>query len=117
MSLTIEHKNFLGIKYYRTHLKNQNIREIIIKEIRDTVFHDVPPNKENSLILGIVAACKIHKVVCANRSEIKDSRRKLKEIMKSDAIAQSVDQVIREMHAAVMGAIVATSAGAAGASR
>ena len=53
--------------------------------------------KDNALILGLIEACKIHKIIAKDRSEIKICKRKLADIIKSDAIAQGVDKVIKEM--------------------
>lgn len=107
--IKIDYKSFLGIKYYRTRLINFTIRENTIEEIRNIIFNDAKINSGDSLILGLMDACKMHKLICKDKKEIKICKMKLKEIMKSDLISQGVDKVIKEMQAAIIGAIVASS--------
>lgn len=108
--IRIDYKNFLGIKYYKTRLVNSAIRDNTINEIRDLIFNNERINNENSLILGLIDSCKMHKIICNDKNEIKTCKMKLTEIMKSDLISQGVDKVIKEMQAAIIGAIVASTA-------
>jgi len=108
--IRIDYKNFLGIKYYKTRLVNSTIRDNTINEIRDIIFNNERINNENSLILGLIDSCKMHKIICKDKNEIKTCKMKLTEIMKSDLISQGVDKVIKEMQAAIIGAIVASTA-------
>jgi Golgi phosphoprotein 3 len=110
--IKIDHRSFLGIKYYKTQLTNSAIRESIINEIRDIIFKDSKISEENSLIIGLVEACKMHKIIANDKSEIRICKRKLAEIIKSDSIAQGVDKVIKEMQAAIIGAVVASTVAA-----
>lgn len=114
--IKINHKQFLGIKYYRTQLIKNTDREQIINEIREIVFDNKEINKNNSLILGLIQACKLHKIVCKDKKEIKICKSKMKEIIKSDLISQGVDKVIKEMQAAIVGTIAGATAGAVAAS-
>lgn len=107
--IKIHQKSFLGIRYFKTELIDSEIRESIIKEIRDLIFNDKPMNSENSLILGLIEACKMHKIIAKDKSEIKICKRKLAKLIKSDSIAQGVDKVIKEMQAAIIGAVVAST--------
>jgi hypothetical protein len=61
------------------------------------------------MILGLVQACKMHKVICNSKEEIKSCKPRLKKIIESDEIASDVDKVIRETQAAVITAIAAAS--------
>ena len=108
--IKIIHKSFLGIKYYKTQLTNSAVRESLINEIRDIIFRDATISKENALILGIIEACKMHKIICKDKNEIRICKKKLVEIMKSDSISQGVDKVIKEMQAVIIGAIIASTA-------
>lgn len=110
--IKIHHKSFLGIKYFKTELIDSVTRERMVNEIRDIIFNDTTVNNENSLILGLIEACKMHKVIAKDKSEIKICKKKLAEIIKSDSISQGVDKVIKEMHAAIIGAIVASTVAA-----
>ncbi len=107
--IKIHQKSFLGIRYFRTELIDSAIRESIIKEIRDLIFNNKVINSENSLILGLIEACKMHKIIAKDKSEIEICKRKLAELIKSDSIAQGVDKAIKEMQAAIIGAAVAST--------
>ena len=105
--IRINHKRFLGIKYYKTLLINHAIREKIIKEIYDIIFKRSKISKENAMLLGLIEACRMHKIITKDKSETKACKRKLAEIMKSDAIAQGVDKVIKETQAVILAASAA----------
>ncbi|MCG8699225.1 MAG: hypothetical protein MI922_14315, partial [Bacteroidales bacterium] len=90
-------------------LINSEIRESIIKEVRGIIFNDNTINNEYSMMLGLIEACKMHKVIAKDKSEIKICKRKLAELIKSDSIAQNVDKVIKEVQAAITVAIVAST--------
>ena len=100
--IKIHPKRFLGIKYYRTQLINKSIREQIINEVREIIFGYKKIDTGSSLILGLIEACKIYKIFCRDRKELKICKRKVREIMKSDLISQGVDAVIREMNEAIV---------------
>lgn len=107
--IKIHQKSFLGIKYYKTQLIDSSIRDSIINEIRDIIFKDSTISKENALILGLIEACKMHKIIAKDKSEIKICKSKLADIIKSDSIAHGLDKVIKEMQAAIIGAVVAST--------
>ena len=107
--IQINHKRFLGIKYYRTQLTNLEIREKIIDDIRDIIFKESKISQKNSMLLGLIGACRMHRIIAKDKSEIKVCKRKLAEIIKSDALAQEVDQVIKETQAVII-ATLTTSA-------
>lgn len=102
-------KSFLGIKYYRTRLVNPMPRQQLVHEIRDGIFYHKEISAENIPVLGLIEACRMHQTVAKNRKEARACRRKLKEMIKSDTISKEVDQVIREMNAAIIGAVVVTT--------
>lgn len=105
--IKINPKSFLGIKYYSTQLTNSTMRDSIINDIRDIIFNDSKIRNENYLILGLIEACKMHKTIAKDRSELRICKKRLRAIMKSDSIAQGVDKVIKETQAAIAGALVA----------
>ena len=82
----------------------------MVAELRETLFGNRKIDNETAMLLGLVQACKMHKVVCHGRDEVKACKARLKEILERDIISSGVDKVIREMHAAVMGAVVASTA-------
>ena len=95
--IQINHKRFLGIKYYRTQLTRPEIREKIIDDVRDIIFKESKISEENSMLLGLIEACRMHRIIAKDKSELRVCKRKLAEIIKSDSLAQGVDKVIKEM--------------------
>lgn len=105
--IRINHKRFLGVKYYKTQLTNPEIREKIIKETYDIIFKESKVSEQNAMLLGLIEACRMHKIIAKDKSEIKACKRKLAKIMKSEAIAQGVDKVIKETQAVILAASAA----------
>ncbi len=113
----IEYKRFLFIPYIKAYLIRKNERSKLIEEIRSILIYSKKPNAEMAPILGLIEAGKMYRVISKNRSEVKDFRKKLKEIMKSDLIASGVNQVITEMQAAVTAAIIVSTVAVTSAGR
>lgn len=105
----IRHKRFLFIPYIKASLIRKSERSKMISEIREILIYSKKPSAEMAPLLGLVAAGRMFRVIAKNRKEIKDFRKKLKEIMKSDLIASGVNQVISEMQAAVTAAVLAST--------
>jgi hypothetical protein len=108
----IDRKKFLFIPYWRTSLIKSSEREEMIRDIREIIFKGRPVKNENAILLGLIQACKMFKVVCQDKEEIRTCKMKLKEIIASNVISGSVDKVIREMQAAVVNAAVISSTAA-----
>ena len=107
--IRIERKRFLFINYSKTKIINPKPRVNLVSEIRDIVFKNKQANSEILIILGLIEACKMHKIVCKNSNETKVCKSKLKDIVKSDKISQGVQSVIKEMQAAILTAVAAST--------
>lgn len=112
----IEHKVFLVFPYIRSRLLKQDLRNQMISDLRDIIFKNKEIDPHSASLLGLIQACKMHKVVCNDKAELKQSRLKIKEIIESDLITQGVSTVIQEMQAAMMAAIIASTAATTAAS-
>jgi hypothetical protein len=111
--IRIEKRRFLFIPYKKISLINKREREQLISILRDSLFQNKEMTAESASILGLIQACKIQKALSADKSELKEIKLKLKKLLESDQISQDVDQVIKEMHGAVIAAVTAsTTAGA-----
>jgi len=115
--IRIEHKRMLGIRYYRTRMINSRIRKQIIDEIRDHIFYGKQIDSKHSVILGLIKACRMYPIICRDKQERKICKKRIREFMKSDEISQGVDRVIREMQAAITGAVVVSTITVAAGSR
>ena len=114
--IRINHKCFLGIKYYKTQLINHTLREKIVDEIHDIIFKESKISEENLMIIGLIEACRMHKIVAKDKSEVKICKRKLAKIIKSDTIAQEVNKAIKETQAAIVAAVAASTIAASASS-
>lgn len=115
--IKIEYKKFLFIPYIKAHLIKKNEQVNLINQIREILIYSKKPDTEMASLLGMVEACKMYSIIGRNRSERKDFQKKLKEIIKSDLIASGVDQVIKEMQAAITAAIMVSTMAATSGSR
>ena len=111
--IRITEKKFLFIPYKSASLIKKGIREDIIANLRTVLLKGKNINNQSASILSLIQACKIQKVLSKDKSDFRNIKIKLKAILKSDSISQDVNQVIKEMQAAIIGAVVVT--GAAGA--
>jgi hypothetical protein len=114
----IEHRKLLGlIPYRRSYLINKKLQYDLIRETRNTIMQQGAPDREQQVILGLVEACRMNKIISRERSERKMINARLKAIMKDSPVAADVDLTIRQVQAAIIGAVAASGAAAAGAAR
>ena len=113
--LRIEQKKFLGLIPYKTSkLLEHKTRQQLIKEVNKCAFSKKEISNSDMAIMGMVEACKMHKIIASNRDEFKQLRKELKVLIKDSPIAETVNSTIKEVQAAVIAAVVASSGAAAG---
>ncbi len=115
--LNLERKRFLFIPYIKATMIKPNTRQEIVTDLHGILHHLKDADSDQKMLLSIIHACKLHKVICRDREEMKEVRAKLKVFVQSDLIAQGVDRVIHEMQAAMIGVLAASSAAASVATR
>lgn len=114
--LRIDQRRFLGwIPYRRSYLLNNKIHHDLIREIRKKLNQKESPSNEWVAIMGLIQACRMHRILSPDRSERKIIRKKLREILKESPIAPEVDKAIRQVQAAIVASVAASSAAAAAA--
>ncbi len=104
----MEDKKFLVFPYKKAILTGTKERRDLAKHLHDIVTHSREIGDETASLLGLIHACGMHRVISKDRSELKQIRKKLKDILRNEPIAQGVDKVIRETQAAVNAAIVSS---------
>lgn len=115
--IRIENKTFLGIiPYSRSYLTNQEARNTLIRELNSSILSGKELSNEAIVVLGLVEACKMHKIIANNRQELKYIRKELKGIIRQSPIANAVDKTIKEVQAAVTGTIIASTVAASSSS-
>jgi len=107
--IRIDKKKFLFIPYKKISLVNKREREQLLSRLREALLHGKEMTGESASLLGLIGACKLQKALCRNKSELKEIKAKLKKLMNSEQIPHDVEQVIKEMHAAVIAAVTATT--------
>lgn len=111
--LRIEDKKFLGfIPYRRSYLVQSNTRRDLIHQLRKEALYGRDLSNDSMLILSLIEACKMHKIITSDKEELKRLKQALKEIIKNSPIADTVDKTIKQVQAAIVGAIVASSVAA-----
>lgn len=106
----IEDRRFLGLVPYRkSYLIDKTTRENLISQLRSNVLFRNDLNEDSILMLGLVEACKMHKIITSDKEELKKLKKELKEIIKDSPIADTIDKTIKQIQAAIIGAVVAST--------
>lgn len=109
--MQIESRKILGIIPYRkSYLTDNYSRNNMIQQLRNNILFHKELNNESVSILGMVEACKMQKIIATDRDELKRVREELKQIMKESPIADTVNQTIKQVQAAIIGAMMAAVA-------
>jgi len=109
--IRIEPKKFLFIFTYRRCYMVDNIsREKLIDQLRNNALDRRDLNEENVVLLRLVEACKMHKILTSDKSEVKLVRTELKSIMKDSPIANEVDKTIKGVQTAIVTSIAVSAA-------
>ena len=108
--IRIEHRTFLWIPYRRCYLIDSRTRNKLIEHLREIVLYKKKKSEEDLAILGMVEACKMHKIIAKDKHERRTMRKELKMILKDSPISQTVESTIRQVQAAITIAIVASTA-------
>jgi hypothetical protein len=109
--IRIENKKFLGIIPYRkSYLMESYTRMNLIQELKSSTLYHKDLNNETVVILGMIEACKMHRIITSDKDELKILRKELKEVIKESPIAGTVNETIKQVQAAIIGAVIATGA-------
>ena len=116
--IRIENKKFLGIIPYRKScLMESYTRMNLIQELKSSTLYHKDLNNETVVILGMIEACKMHRIITSDKDELKTLRKELKQVIKDSPIAGTVNETIKQVQAAIIGAVIATSAASTAAIR
>ena len=106
--IRLEDKKFLIFPYKSAYLIDINGRKSLLEGLKDLIMKNKTLDNESASILGIIDACKIHKVITPDKDTLKILKGNLQEMVKNDSVSKEVQQVIQEMQAAAVAATVAT---------
>jgi Golgi phosphoprotein 3 len=111
--IRIEHRKFLGlIPYRKSYLIGSSTRSSLIYQLKNSVLFSRDSESDNVPMLGLVKACKMHKILASDRDELKKLKKELKEIMKESPIADTVDKTVKQVQAAIIASVIASTAAA-----
>lgn len=108
--LRIEERKFLGlIPYKKTYLIESKTRDTLIQQLKSSILSGQNIKQEDLMTLGLVEACKMHKLFSNDKQELKSIQKSLKKVIKDSPIASTVNQTIIEVQAAILTAIIAST--------
>jgi Golgi phosphoprotein 3 len=111
--IQIENRMFLGIvTHKKSYLLDSYNRNKMIQQLKYNVLSHKELSNETTAILGMIEACKMHRIISTETDELKKIKKELKLIIKESPVASMVDQTIRQVEAAVFGALAASTAAA-----
>lgn len=112
----IEHHKFLGlIPYRKCYLADSKMRDSLIRQLRECILFRKELNNENTVLLGLIEACRMYKTLSSDREELKTIRKELKAIIKESPIAETVGETIKQVQIAIISSVAAATIAASAA--
>jgi len=106
----IEHHKFLGlIPYRKCYIIDSKMRDSLIRLLRECILFHKELNNENTVLLGLIEACRMHKILSSDREELKTIRKELKAIIKESPIAETVGETIKQVQIAIISSVAAAT--------
>jgi len=108
--IRIEWRRLLGIIPYRkSYLTESLTREKLIQQLKNKILFHQEISHELVGIMGLIEACRMHRVITNDRDEVKVLRKELKKIMKESPIADLTNKIIREVESEIFAAVAAST--------
>lgn len=108
--LKVERKRFIGIPYVLHYVAKPGYRKNLINRYRDIILYKKVPEEHELMLMGLMFACKMHKLLSNVGPERRKIRKRLLAMVKDNPFARDINMTIIEMQAAITGAIAATAA-------
>jgi hypothetical protein len=105
-----EKKRFLFIPYRLHYVAKPGFRKSLILRYKDIILYKKQPEDHEVMLMGLMYACRMHRVLSKVGPERRKIRKRLVEIVKDNEFASGINKVIVEMQAAITAAIAATAA-------
>jgi len=108
--IRIEPRKFLGlIPYKNVYLVNRRLRNDLVRQLKSSLISKHELNNDQVVLLGLVEATKMYKVFASDSGELKQIKKTLKELIRENQIAGTVDKTIKEVQAAIFTTIIVSS--------
>ena len=76
--IEIERKKFLGLfPFIQTRVSDRRTLENLVREVKGNVFNHRGISEEDTVMLGLVEACKMYRALSKDRNEIKKMKAKI----------------------------------------
>ncbi|MDT8400386.1 MAG: GPP34 family phosphoprotein [Bacteroidales bacterium] len=108
--LKVENKRFIGIPYKLHYVAKPGFRKNLIIRYKDIILFKKIPDESELMVLGLMFACKMHKVLSNVGPERRKIRIRLLELTKDNPFASDINKAIIEIQAAITASIAATAA-------
>ncbi|HDZ41814.1 MAG TPA: GPP34 family phosphoprotein [Bacteroidetes bacterium] len=108
--LKVDNKRFIGIPYKLHYVAKPGFRKNLINRYKDIILYEKIPDEAELMVLGLMFACKMHKVLSNVGPERRKIRKRLLEITKDNPFASDIRTAIIEIQAAITSGIAATAA-------
>ncbi|MEE4215176.1 MAG: GPP34 family phosphoprotein [Bacteroidales bacterium] len=105
-----EKKRFLFIPYRLHYVATPGVRKNLILRYKDIILYKKQPEEHEIMLMGLMYACRMHRILTKGGPERRKIRKRLVEIVKDNEFASGINKAIIEMQAAIAGAIAATAA-------
>lgn len=108
--LKVENKRFIGIPYQLHYVAKPGFRKNLIIRYKDIILYKKIPDEAELMVLGLMFACKMHKLLSNVGPERRKIRKRLLEISKDNPYASDINRTILEMQAAITAGIATIAA-------
>ncbi len=111
--LKVERKRFLGISYSLHYPARPGLRKNLINRYKEIIMYNRSPEEHEIMVLGLIFACKMHRLLSVGGPERRDMRKKLVEIIRDNKYASDINKAILETQSAITASIAASAAASA----
>jgi len=105
-----EKKRFIGIPYRLHYISKPGIRQNLINRYKEIILYNKVPEDHEIMVIGLMYACKMHRVIAKGGEERRKVRKKIVEIVRDNKFAADINKAIMEMQAAITASIASTAA-------
>lgn len=105
-----ESKRFLCIPYRLHYVAKPGYRKNLATRYKEIILYNKVPDDHEIMVIGLIFACKMHRLISRGGEERRKVRAKTVEIIKDNKYANDVNKAIMEVQAAITASIAATAA-------
>ncbi len=105
-----EKRRFIGIPYRLHFVAKLGFRKNLISRYKEVILYNKVPEDHEIMVIGLMFACKMHRIIAKGGQERRKVRKKIVEIVKDNKFAADINKAIMEIQAAITASIAATAA-------